>query len=296
MNQKVFFLSLFTMLGWASGFAAIRASLFGGYSPGHLMLFRFLVASAVFILYALYTRHKFRLPDKSDLLRIFILGVIGITFYHFGVTFGQQTVSAGVASMIVGAGPIATAIIAVIVLKERMEAFGWIGLGIGFVGVSLITVGATGSIFSITPHLLLIFLAMVSTSIFFVYQKPLFKKYNPIELTAYFTWAGTIPMLIFLPGLGSTIQGATLEANLAAIYVGIVPAALCYVTWAMALSLGQVSVVSGMIYLEAPFAIIIAWIWLNEFPTVLSLIGGFIAISSVAIVNYIGNRRRLLKT
>lgn len=296
MSRKVFVISLFTMIGWASGFPAIRASLLGGFQAGHLLLFRFLIASLLFILYGLYAAPHFRLPRKSDFLRIFVLGVVGITFYHYGVTFGQQTVESGTASMIIGAGPIVTTLIAVIILKERMELFGWIGLGVGFIGVLLITFGTTGAAFGLSKGFLLLFFSMVSTSVFFVYQKPLFKIYRPIELTAYFTWAGTIPMLYFAPGLIGTIQHATLEANLSAIYVGVVPAALCYATWATALSLGNVSTVSSMIYLEAPFAILIAWIWLQELPSGLSLIGGLIAITSVAMVNILGRKKRKIGT
>lgn len=295
MNRTIFILALITVIGWASGFAGIRASLLGGISPGHLVLYRFLIASLIFLLYAIHPRTKFRLPKKKDFLLIFSLGLVGITFYHLGVTFGQQTVSAGTASMIVGSAPIFTTLIAVFILKERMEWFGWLGLGIGFIGVILITLGSTGAVFTLSKGLLLVFFATISTSFFFVYQKPLLARYHPIELTAYFTWAGTIPMLIYLPGFFNDIQSATLEANLAAIYVGVVPAALCYAAWAIALSLGNVSTLSSMLYLEPPIAIIIAWLWLNELPSVLSMIGGFIAISSVAIVNLIGRRKRRLE-
>ena len=295
MNKKVFLIAMVTVVGWASSFAAVRASLLGGFSAGHLMLFRFIIASFLFILYALYPRSNFKLPKKEDLLLIFILGIVGITFYHLGITFGQQTVSAGTASMIVGSAPIFTTLIALFILKEKMDAVGWIGLGIGFIGIILITVGSTGATFTISKGLLFVFFATISTSFFFVYQKPLFLKYHPIELTAYFTWAGTIPMFIFLPGLFETIQHATLEANLAAIYVGAVPAALCYATWAIALSIGNVSQLSSLLYLEPPIAILIAWIWLRELPSVLSLIGGFIAISSVAIVNLKGRKKRGIK-
>lgn len=99
-------------------------------------------------------------------------------------------------------------------------------------------------------------------------------------------------MLFFVPGLFDTIQNATLEANLAAIYVGVFPAGLSYATWAIALSIGNVSTISSMLYLEPPIAIFVAWIWLNELPSVLSMIGGFIAISSVAVVNFIGRKQQ----
>lgn len=295
MNKKVFFLALFTVIGWASGFAGISASLQGGFSPGNLVLYRFLIASILFLLYAIYPRTNFKLPRIKDVLFIFGLGIIGITFYHLGVTFGQQTISAGTSSMIVGSAPIFTTLIAVFILKEKMEVFGWVGLGIGFIGVILITMGSTGAVFTLSKGLLLVFFATISTSFFFVYQKPLLIKYNPIELTAMFTWAGTIPMLFFLPGLIGNIQTATPEANVAAIYVGVVPATLCYAAWAVALSLGNVTSVSSMLYLEPPIAIIIAWFWLSELPSVLSMFGGFIAISSVAIVNIIGHRKRRLQ-
>jgi len=47
-----------------------------------------------------------------------------------------------------------------------------------------------------------------------------------------------------------------------------------------------------MIYLEAPFTILIAWIWLHDLPSTISLCGGFFAISSVAIVNFIGKKKQ----
>ncbi|HLS66149.1 MAG TPA: DMT family transporter [Pseudogracilibacillus sp.] len=287
MSRNVFFLGLLTVIFWASGFAAVRASLLGGFAPGQLILFRFIIASAMFLLYAIYPRSNFKLPKKEHLPVIIILSIIGITFYQFGVTFGQQSISAGTASMIVGSAPIFTTIIAVVILRERMNTIGWIGLFIGFIGVLLITYGSTGSLFTFSKGILFVLFGTISMSFFFVYQKRLFSSYHPIELTAYFTWIGSIPMLFFLPGLIENIQVASNEAIMSAIYVGIVPGALCYALWATALSLGNVSTLSSLLYLEPPIAIIIAFIWIKELPSIISMIGGLIAISSVAIVNFV---------
>lgn len=293
MDRKTFFLALFTVVIWGSGFAGIRASILAGFSSGHLVLFRFLVASSVFLIYAFFTRSTFTLPRKEDILRIFLLGLVGITVYHLGVTFGQQTITAGTTSMIVGSAPIFTTLIAVFIFKERMEWFGWLGLAVGFVGISLITIGSSdGESFVLSNGLLMVIAATIAASIFFVYQKPLFQRYHPIELTAYFTWAGTIPMLFFFPGLWENIQSVSWQANVSAVYVGVFPAAICYATWAIATSRGDISKLSPMLYLEPAFAVLIAWIWLNELPSGLSLIGGGIAVSSVAIVNIIGHRVR----
>ncbi|WP_342601281.1 DMT family transporter [Psychrobacillus sp. FSL H8-0483] len=125
-------------------------------------------------------------------------------------------------------------------------------------------------------------------------SKALYKKYNAIELTAYFTWAGTLPFLFFAPGLLQDIQGATLEANLSAIYIGIFPTAVAYLTWAIALSQSNASSVSNTLYAEPVVAILITWFWLHELPTSLSVTGGFVAISSLLFVNLYGKKQRVL--
>lgn len=292
MSRNLFLLALFTVILWSSSFAASRASLLGGYAPGQLMILRYLTASLLFLIYALVFRSQFKLPKKEDLPGLTLLALTGVTIYQFGVTFGQETVTAGTASMIVSSAPIFTTIIAIILLKERMNVISWIGLAIGFFGIFLITAGTTGSVFSFSKGIFYILIATIALSFFFVFQKRFADSYRPIELTAYFTWIGTIPMLFYIPGLGETIRTATLEATLSAIYIGIVPGAICYVLWTTILRLGNVSTLTSMLYLEPPSAIIIAWIWLDELPSLLSMFGGFVAISSVLLVNYIDRKQQ----
>ncbi|WP_369795859.1 DMT family transporter [Fictibacillus sp. FJAT-27399] len=291
LNAKAFFMALITIIIWGSTFAAIRAGLHGGYSAGHLVLIRYLIASGAFILYALCPGVKFRLPKKEDFFRLLLLGWIGISIYHIGVTFGEQTVSAGTAGMLIGAAPVFTALIAVFVLNERLGRFGWLGLGIGLAGVILITLGSAGPSLTISKGAFLVLMAAAATSVFFVFQKPFFHRYTPIELTAYVTWAGTLPFFWFSPGLFDSIQHATMEANISTLYVGIFPAAIAYVTWAIALSSGNASSVASMMYLEPAIAILTAWVWLNEWPSTLSLIGGLVAISGVLVVNGLDKKR-----
>ena len=292
MNAKAFSIAAFTVIIWGCSFAAIRAALQGGYSAGHLVLVRYLIASTVFIVLALWPGVKFRLPRKKDMLRIVIIGLIGITVYHIGVTFGELTVSSGTTGMLIGSGPVFTAIIAVIVLKEKLGTTGWIGLGIGFAGIVVITLGTAGTSFQISEGTFFILIAAFATSILFVFQKPLLEHYSAIELTAYITWVGTVPFFIFAPGLLQDIQHATLEAHLATIYAGIFPAAIGYVTWAIALSMSKASSISSVLYAEPVVAIIVAWIWLDEWPSTLSLIGGAIAIAGVLVVNLMGRKSK----
>jgi drug/metabolite transporter (DMT)-like permease len=58
----------------------------------------------------------------------------------------EVTVTAGAASLIIGAGPIFTALLAASILKEKLKSWGWIGIFISFFGVALESLGEGGGI------------------------------------------------------------------------------------------------------------------------------------------------------
>lgn len=293
MNMKTLLAVAVTIVFWSSAFAGIRAGLDGGYSPGHLVLLRFLSASLVFAVYALV--RGIRLPKRRDLVRIALLAWTGITLYHLTLTFGERTVPAGTASLLIAAAPAITALLAKFALKERLSWIGWSGIALGFGGIVLITLGP-GNPHGFSQGALLILVSAVSTAVFFVFQKPLFARYSAIELTTYFTWIGTLPMLVFLPGFATQVEHATAVATWSAIYIGVFPAAVAYVSWAIALSSGRATAVSSALYINPVLAIFIAWIWLGELPNALSLVGGAIAIAGVVIVNLWGKSRGPMET
>lgn len=272
---------------WASAFAGIRAGL-AAYSPGHVALLRFLVASAVLAAHALLTR--MRPPAWGDLGHIALAGFLGITVYHVALTFGEVSVTAGAASLLVASVPIITAILSTAFLGERLSRWGWGGTLISFGGVALIVVGE-GQGVRFEPGALLIVLAALGTGSYFVLQKPLLRRYSALQLVTWCIWVGTGCMLVFLPGLGVAVRTAAPAATLAIIYMGIFPAALAYVLWSYALSKAPASIVSSFIYVSPVLATLIAWVWLGEVPGILSVAGGVVVLAGVVVVNTRGVRR-----
>lgn len=284
IDRKTALALFITLLLWASAFAGIRAGL-KSYEPGNLALLRFLIASAFLVIYGSYK--KVKLPEKKDLPMILLIGFLSVTVYHALLSYGEVTVTAGAASLIIASGPIFTALLASSILGEKLKTWGWIGISISFFGVALISLGEGGGI-SFDPRAILILIAAFSTSLSFVLQKPYLKKYKFVDLTAYTMWGGTLFLLVFLPGFINDIRTASIDSTLSIIYLGIFPAGIAYLTWTYALAKMPVSILTSFLAISPFLSIIIAWLWLGEIPGSISIIGGIIAILGVMLVNMKG--------
>ena len=276
-----------TIVFWASAFAGIRAGL-EEYSPGHVALVRLSVAAIVLFVYAVIV--KMPLPELRDLPVILLGGFLAFTVYHVALNYGEVTVAAGPASLLVNTAPIFTALLATAFLGERLRVLGWIGMLVSFVGAALIALGE-GEGFRFAPGAFIILIAAVSVSIYLVIQKPYLQKYGSLNFTAYAIWAGTLFTLVFLPGLAGEVRTAPLDATLALIYLGIFPTAIAYVTYAYVFSQLTASRGVSFLYLVGPMAFLIAWIWLGEVPSLLSFIGAGIVLVGVIVVNTLGRPR-----
>jgi drug/metabolite transporter (DMT)-like permease len=276
-----------TVVFWASAFAGIRAGL-REYGPGEIALFRFVVASVVLGCIALVTR--MRLPERRDLPAVFLAGFLAFTVYHVALNYGEVAVGAGAASVLINTAPLFTALLAVTFLGERLRVLGWVGMAVSFFGAVLISAGE-GEGFGLAPQALLILLAALSSSIYFVIQKPYLQKYGALAFTTYALWAGTLLSLVFLPGLISQMGAARPRTTLAMVYLGVFPTAIAYVTYAYAFSRMPASRAVSFLYLIPVMAYLIAWAWIGEVPTLLSVVGGCVTLSGVLIVNAFGRRR-----
>lgn len=270
-----------TVILWASAFPGIRAAL-PYYSPFHVALIRYGTASIVLVFYALLTR--MRLPDWRDLPRFALLGLIGIAYYNGALNGGEVRVPSGEASFLVAAAPIFMAAEALFLLKERVRPRGWIGITVSCIGIVIITLSQSGA-FRVDGWALLVLSAALAQSLYSIGQKKLLGRYSAFECTAYAIWLGTVFLLLFFPGVLTEIRGAPLTATGAAVYLGVFPGAIGYVSWAYALSRLSGSTAGSFLYLVPLVALGIAWLWLGEVPSLLILWGGLLVLAGVVLVN-----------
>jgi len=266
---------------WASAFPAIKIGL-AGLGPAHLTLARHLVASAAFLPFLLAFRGRLW-PERRDLGRFVGIGAIGITTYHLALNFGEVHVSAGASSLIIATAPALTALVAWRLTGERLPAVGWWGTAVALAGVALVVLG-DGDVGVVHPAAGLVLVSALATALFAVLQRPLLARYRPLEVTAYVTWGGTLPLLVFVPGFGGALGAAGGPALLAALHLGIVPSAIAYTLFAIALSRASAPIVTSFLYLVPVVALLLSWWWLGEVPSAVTLAGGAVAVVGVTLV------------
>lgn len=289
---KIKIVLLTTVAFWASAFVGIRAGLHG-YSPGGLALLRFIIASiCMFFIYFFFAERK-PIPFK-DKLSLLLIGGAGIGIYNITLNYGEISIASGISSFIISQSPIITTLLAVIFYEEKISVVGVIGMLISILGVSLISLGETNG-FNFHIGLFYLLTATIVGATYSVLQKPFLNKYHAVDVAAYLVWGGSLVLLVFIPNLIHDLSVAPRSATLATIYLGVFPAAVAYVAWSYVLARVPASRAVSFLYFMPVIATFIGWIWLNEIPVWLSLIGGIVALTGVWIVNQSYKKNKPLK-
>ncbi|MGG3497442.1 EamA family transporter [Peribacillus simplex] len=282
MKWKVFLANSLLIILWGSAFPGIKVGL-QSYSPEHLSILRLLIGAIGLIIFA--TIKKISLPDLKDVPIILLLGFLGFAVYHTALSFGETSVNAGAASLLVSTTPIFSAILATVFLKENFSKAGWIGSITAFLGVAMISLGMGGSVTAFALGALLILIAALSESFYFVFQTNYLKKYGFLPFTVYTIIAGALFMLFFLPGIGREMSNASVSSTYAVIYLGLFPTVIPYFALAYITSKVGASEATSSLYLTPAVALIISWLLLGEIPTMLALGGGGLTLVGVSLSN-----------
>ncbi|BCB18893.1 membrane protein [Bosea sp. ANAM02] len=268
-------------MAWASSFPAIRAGL-AGFGPAEMAALRFALAGGPAALFLIATRAK--LPERGDIWRFLVGGVIFIAGYALLLNFGQRVVPAGPAAFIINTNPIMTAVLAMMILGERFSLTAWLGTALSFAGIGVIALGK-GLDVEIGISVLLILGAAFCNAITTVLQKPLFARYKPLHVAAWNMAIGGFVLLPFLPSAIEQAQVAPSVSFWSVVYLAVVPSLIAYGTWAITLSRLPAARASNFQYAVPPMAMLIGFLWLGEIPTIFGLIGGAMALAGVVVVN-----------
>jgi drug/metabolite transporter (DMT)-like permease len=272
------------VLTWGSSAVFVRIAL-DGYSPAHLTLLRFLIVSAALLLVVLITR--MRIPPWRDLLQIGALAFVGITLTQLAFSFGIESVDPGTATFLVATLPVMAAILARFLLGERLTPVGWTGIAITLVGTAVLVAGQRDEV-GFTSGALILLGAALSEALYYIFQKPLLRRYSSLELSTWALIISTIPLLIFLPGLPTAVQEAALRETGSIAFIALGAGVVGYVCMAVVNAQWPASIAAILMAALPPVALMTAWLILSEVPPLLSIVGGLISLTGVLLVTRFG--------
>ena len=272
---------LVTVVAWASAFVAIRG-IQETFDPGALALGRLAVGSAALSL-AVLARRSWVRPTRAEWGRILVCGVAWFAVYNVALNAAEQRVDAGTAAMLVNVGPILIALLAGTVLGEGLPRWLLIGAGVAFSGALLIGAATASAEGSDAVGVLLCLLAALAWAVGVMAQKPVLRRLPALQVTMLACLAGTVVCLPFTAGLVADARDASTGSLVALAYLGLVPTALAFGTWAYALSRMPAGRLGVTTYLVPPLTVLMAWPLLGEAPPPLALAGGALALVGVSL-------------
>ncbi|PJJ71756.1 threonine/homoserine efflux transporter RhtA [Diaminobutyricimonas aerilata] len=269
-----------TVLSWASSFVVIRGvgEHFGG---GSLALGR-LVVGAVLLGVVVLIGRRWVAPTVREWLLIAGFGAFWFAVYNFALNTAEQTIDAGTTSMIVNIGPILIAVGAGVILREGFPRWLGIGAAIAFVGVVLIGI-ATSSGFGDGIGLIWALVAAVTYAAGVLLQKPAIARLPAAQVTFLGAAIGAVLCLPFSGELVADLADAPPGAVWGMVYLGVVPTALAFSTWAYALGrmpAGQLGVTT---YIVPPLVIVMGLLFFGEIPALLAIVGGVVCLVGVSV-------------
>jgi drug/metabolite transporter (DMT)-like permease len=116
-----------------------------------------------------------------------------------------------------------------------------------------------------------------------LFQKPALRRLPAAQVTWLGCLVGTVACLPFAGDLAHEVTTAPVPAILGVVYLGAVPTALAFSTWAYALARMPAGQLGISTYVVPPLAIVLGFIVFAEVPAPLAIAGGAICLVGVGL-------------
>ena len=236
---------------------------------------RVMLAALVLLTYALAREAK--LPARREILTLMTLGILGNGLYQIFFVEGISRTNVGNAALIVAATPALIAIISRVRGVDRVNPRVLGGIGLSLSGVVLVVLGSARASQGETTLIgtMLVFCGTICWTAFTVMLQPFARKLDPIHLSAFTMLGGCIPMLLFATQAMFETDWSRmgLAAWGAVFYASVISMGVAYLFWYRGLRVLGATRTAVYANLQPVIAIIVAWIFLHETPTVWQGVG-----------------------
>lgn len=280
--------ALTAVILWGFSFVATKVVL-RELSPIALIFTRFAMGTALLWLILLIRRADLRLPS-AEWPALALMGFVGIFVHQLLQAHGLRLTSAVNTGWLIGVTPIWSAILAALLLHERIGTGKVLGLAVGFVGALLVI--SKGQLSSETLALpstagdLLILASTLNWAIYTVLGHPTIRRLGPMRATAGAMLLGWLMLSpLFLAG-AHWREYAALSASgwFSLAFLGVGCSGFGYLLWYGALERVEASQVASFLYVEPVVTFAAAVILLGEPVRFLTVAGGLIVLAGVLMV------------
>jgi drug/metabolite transporter (DMT)-like permease len=270
-NPLPLYVGLFCLL-WSFAFVAGKIGV--TYCPPLVLLAARFSLAGILILGISATRRESWSLSWRDTLVFAILGIANNALYLGLAYTGMQTVSAGLSGLIVSANPVFTAVLAALLLGERLTWRKVAGLLLGVIGVAFI-VWHRMSVGTDSLHGILFTLAalasIVAGTILFKLLAPKGSLWigNGVQNLA----AGVVllPFALTLSSVNDIVPSASLIG--AFLFLTLGGSILAYLLWFHLLKVCGATAASAYHFLMPPLGMLFAWMVLGERVEIRDLLG-----------------------
>ena len=311
-RRKLADISLLVLVNamWAAQYAAYKVAT-QRMGPITVSAWSFLIASVVLLPFLLWERNRSKTvpspreatapppppADRSLLTRRNLAGFLIISL--FGLIPGSAILAWGVdrstasnAAIIYLTVPVTTAILASVILKERMTAARWGSLFISLAGVLVLSSADLRHLQLASGKFLvgnlLVLAACTGSSFYNVYCKELLRRFTPLEVLIFgylLTFVACLPLMAFVEHFAlASLRGYRPATWLALIVLSVFSWGLAMVLWMFLLKRLDVSQASVSIYLLPFLGVVIAAVTLHEEITAAMILGGMITLTGTVLI------------
>ena len=262
-------------------------------SPALLALVRFSLAAVGFYLPVFLLMARLAPPlRRQDVTRLALTGTLGSASSVLLFTIGVSMTPATDAGLILSTAPICTALLAWLFLGERLGRLRALGLVTSFLGAGLLA--TDGQVTAPDPSILLgsafLLLAQLAWGGYTLSAKPLLARRPPLQVLAtshLFSAAALWPATGLLGAWAELpeVLSWSLATWLGVGYMALVISALSQTLYVYGLREVSASQAISFMYLQPIFTAVLAALFLDERPTMLTFVCGGLILLGLWLVN-----------
>jgi drug/metabolite transporter (DMT)-like permease len=289
--RPVLYLKLVLMAVFWSGVFPAVSVLLRSMDVFAAVFLRFSVASAILLALLRWRAARFPRLSPREAVLVLGLGLLGIAFYNSLFTAGLARVEASRAALIVPTNPAVTALVAALVLRERLGLVRGLGVALSVAGALWVLCRGDPRAFATLDFGLgdlLLVLCVFTWSAYALLGRVALASLSPLALTAYVMLAGSLPMAIPAWLEHPSLARVSPESWAAMAYLVVFGTVLPFLWFSEGVKALGAARASQFINLVPPLAVAEAVLLLGEPMTGALYVGAGLVVAGL----YLTNRRR----